>query len=46
MKDIHYYRACQDARDDAHFWNIRRTDAEVEREAARYRSLALITDRE
>ena len=29
VKDIHYYRACEDAREDAHYRNIKRTDEEV-----------------
>lgn len=40
IRDIHYYRAAEDAKDDFHYYGIRRTDAEVEAEAERYRKLA------
>ena len=38
VKDRHYYRAAQDARDDAQ-QGIHRTDEEVEAEAERYRKM-------
>ena len=29
IKDIYYVEACKNAREDFHFYNIRRSDAEV-----------------
>ncbi len=41
-KDYHYYRAVEDAREDARK-GIHRTEAEVESEAARYRRAELVS---
>lgn len=38
-KDRVFWKSCQDARDDAQIYGIHRTQAEVEKEAGRYRKL-------
>ena len=38
-EDYSFYRACHDARDDAHYLNIARTQAEILKEAERYRCM-------
>jgi len=39
MEDLAYLMACEDARDDWHWFGIIRTDEQVEKEAERYRKL-------
>lgn len=39
MENSAFWRACQDARDDAQIYGIHRTQEEVEKEAERYRRL-------
>lgn len=45
-RDVAYYRACEDAKEDYHYMRITRTQEQVEKAAERYRRLeANIDDR-